>query len=262
MAAAGKIAGPHVQPADRRESGGQQAALQSCGGGPVHLVVQGLDGHRGPVRRELQQVGVLAGEDARAEGPHMEHADDRPIGEQRGSHQGPDALVQQERIDHLGVIHVIDDHRVAFGRDPPGKSTAQRDPHPLPYLFFQATRRGRHQVPRPRIQQQHRGRVGLQGILHAADQRLEHGRGIKRGQRGISDRLDIAELVRPAGKLRRARRPGGSPAGVMVVCHLCAPAESVVLRHQPVLPFRAVPQPDGPVSSSPADPDPNAQHRP
>ena len=146
--------------------------LQRRGGGAVHLMAEGLDGHRGTVRRELQQVGVLAGEDAGAEGPDVQYPDHRPVGEQRGAHQGPDALVQQDRIDHIGVIHLVDDHRAAFRRDPPGKSAAQRDPHALAHLFFQAARRGRHQVPGPGIQQEHGGRVRLEGDLHAAGQCL------------------------------------------------------------------------------------------
>ena len=198
VAAAGNVTRRHLQPADRGEGGGQQAVLQRRGGGPVHLGVQGLNRQCGTIRRQLQQVRVIAGEGAGTECPHVQDTDDHSPGPQRSTHEGPDALVQQDGVDHLGVIDLSQDHRAVFRRDPPGETPAERDPHPLPHLFFQPARGRRDQLPGGGIQQQHGGRIGLQGVFHPADERLQQSLGIQRGQRRISDRLDVTQLVRPA----------------------------------------------------------------
>ena len=41
---------------------------------------------------------------------------------QRRAHQRPDPLLQQDRVDHLRVVDLSNDHRAALGRDPPGET--------------------------------------------------------------------------------------------------------------------------------------------
>jgi hypothetical protein len=56
-----------------------------------------------------------------------------------------------------------------LGRDPPGKSPADRDAHALPYLFLHPGGRGRDQLPGGEVQQQHGHRVGPQDFPDAVE---------------------------------------------------------------------------------------------
>jgi hypothetical protein len=56
-----------------------------------------------------------------------------------------------------------------LGRDPPGKSPADRDAHALSYLFLQPGGRGRDQLPGGEVQQQHGHRVGPQDFPDAVE---------------------------------------------------------------------------------------------
>ena len=99
----------------------------------------------------------------------------------------------------FGVINFIQDHGTVFRRDPPGETPAERDPYPLPHFFFQAACGRRDQLPGGGIQQQHGGRIGLQGVFHPVNERLQQSLGIQRRQCRISDRLDVTQLVAQPG---------------------------------------------------------------
>jgi hypothetical protein len=90
---------------------------------------------------------------------------------------------------------VIQDHRLALGGDPPGEPAAHRDAHALVYLFLQPRGRGREQLARRKVQQQHRRGVGLQGLSGAFQQLGKQIPIVETRQRRICDRLDGPEPV-------------------------------------------------------------------
>jgi hypothetical protein len=73
-------------------------------------------------------------------------------------------------------------------------SHADRRPGTLNDLFFQAAGRCRDQLPPRAIQEQHRGGVSAENLLHPLQQRGKHIISIQVGQRRIGNRPDIPEL--------------------------------------------------------------------
>jgi hypothetical protein len=53
------------------------------------------------------------------------------MGEQRDARERPDALVQEDRVDHVVVIDVIQDDRLPPGGDAARETPADRDPDAL-----------------------------------------------------------------------------------------------------------------------------------
>jgi hypothetical protein len=91
-----------------------------------------------------------------SQGADMQDADYLPVGEEWCSHQGPDALGQQDRIHDPAVIHFVEDHRPGLGGDTAGEAGAERHPGTLPYLFLQAVSGSGDEVTARRIHEQDR----------------------------------------------------------------------------------------------------------
>ncbi len=85
---------------------------------------------------------------------------------------------------------MIQDHRLVLGGNPPGEPPAHRDAHALVHLLFQPRGCGRDQLSGRIVQQQHRSRVGLQGIPGAFQQLSQQVAIIKTRQRRVGDGLD------------------------------------------------------------------------
>ena len=125
--------------------------------------------------------------------PDVQHADHPAARHHRHAHHRLNSLGPQDRVQHGGVIHPVQDDRLVLGGDPPGEPAAYRDPHALADLLLQARGRRRDQLPGREIQQEHRGRVGLQhvpGPVHQLSQQIII---VEAGQRSIGDRLEIPE---------------------------------------------------------------------
>ena len=106
--AARDVAGGELQPGDLGEPGGQQVAAHHRGRRALGLRHAGLDGHRRPVGHHLQQLGVLLGEAAPGQRAHVQHAQHGACGHQRHAQQRGDALLPQDRVEHVVVIDLLD----------------------------------------------------------------------------------------------------------------------------------------------------------
>jgi hypothetical protein len=124
--------------------------------------------------------------------------------QQRDACQRPDALLQKERVEHSAVIDVIQDDRPPLGGDAARETPADRNPDALADFLLQAAGRGGDQLTARTVQQQHRGRIGIQDLPHPAQQRSEKVIGAQMRQRRIGNRPDFPQLVLRIG--RRAQR--------------------------------------------------------
>jgi hypothetical protein len=141
----------------------------------------------------------------------MKDADHRSAGDQRSTHQRSDALGKQDRVDHLRVVYLIEDHRSTLSRDPPGKASSDVDPDPLLNLLLKSARGRRDQLTGRMIEQQDRRSVGLQGFANALDEDIEQRLGVKPGERAVCNGLDAPELLLEVGQhaSMSRRRPRG-----------------------------------------------------
>ena len=195
LAVPGHVAGGDLHPPDHGQRGGQQAALQGGRGGTVLAGPQRLHRQRRAVGGKLEQRGIVGREDPVVHRADVQHPDHRAMDEQRHAHQGPDSLLQQNRVEHIAVIDVVQDDRPPLGRDPASETPANGDPDALPDFLLQTAGCGRDELTPRAVQQQHRHSVGVQDLLNPAQQRGEKVIGTQIGQRRIRHRPDVPELV-------------------------------------------------------------------
>ena len=81
--AARDVAGGELEFRDLRQRGGQEAALQHRGGGPLDLGGASLHGQGDPVGHQLEESRVVGGERARGEGADVQNAEHGAADEQR-----------------------------------------------------------------------------------------------------------------------------------------------------------------------------------
>ena len=189
------VAGGNLHPPDHGQRRGQQAALKGRRGGTVLAGPQRLHRQRRAVGGKLKQRGIVGREDPVVHRADVQYPDHRAMDQQRHAHQGLNSFVQQNRVEHIGLIHVVQDDRPPLGRDTPSETPANRDPHALPDFLLQAAGCRRDQLTPRAVQQQHRYGVSVQNLLHPAQQLGEKVIDAKMGQRHIRNRPDVPELV-------------------------------------------------------------------
>ena len=131
-----------------------------------HLLVQSraLSGERDTFRDEAEQLHVVLVELPRPERSDVQHADHVTAHDERHAEHRLDALLPQDRVHDLGVVDVVEDHRLRGGRDATGKAATDRDPNALLDLFFDSECGAREQLGPLVVQQQHCTRVGLEDV--------------------------------------------------------------------------------------------------
>ena len=155
---------------------------------------------------ELEQHRIVGREYAVMHRADVEYADHCAVDEQWHADEEVDSLFQQDRIEYVAVIDVIQDDRSRLRGDAAREAPANGDADALRDFFLQPARGGGDEVTRGAVKQEHRGGVGIQDLLHPAQQFDEEIIGAEVGQRRIRNRPDVAELVRRAW--RRAERRG------------------------------------------------------
>ena len=106
-----------------------------------------------------------------------------------------DALVPQDRVEHVGVIDPFEEHGALQRGDPAGEAPSERDSHALADLFLDAARGGRHQVLRGRIQQQHRGGVHGEQLADPLQQLTQQLVEVELRQPGVGHRLQAPQAI-------------------------------------------------------------------
>jgi hypothetical protein len=116
--------------------------------GPFGLRRAGTDGESNPVGHELKQVAVLPLEPTRRQRADVQYTQHIPADEQRDPEQRADTLLPQDRVEHIRVIDLFDEHRLLLGGDAPGEPAPERNAHSLPHLLLNASGRGRDEIAR------------------------------------------------------------------------------------------------------------------
>ena len=123
----------------------------------------------------------------------MEHADHLTADKQRHAEHRLDPLLAQDRVEHVRVVDVVEDHRRSAGRDPTGEAAPDRDPHTLLDLLLDPHRRPRYELFAVLVQQQHRARVRVEDVADARQQDGEQFVELEMGERRVHDRLDVLD---------------------------------------------------------------------
>jgi len=198
------IARGELDATDPRQSIGQQAPLQRECGGPLDIREAGLCRQRDPVRGQLEQIAVLAREGARRQRADVQDADDGAGVQQWHTQQRPHAAVAQNRVEHVGVVDVVEHDRTLPGGDRACEPTPHRDAHSLRDFLFDPARRRCHQLVRTGVQQEDRGGVDVQDLAHAVQELDKQLFDVEMGERRIRERLDVLEPI--ARRLRHRLR--------------------------------------------------------
>ena len=141
-----------------------------------------------------------------AQDADVEHADHLTADHERDAEQRLDPLLTQDRIEHVRVVDVVEDHRSPARRHPAGEAPPDRDPHALLDLLLDPNRRPRHQLVRLLVEQEHRARVRVED---RADPRQQHRKQLVElevRQRRVDDGLEMLDAasraLRSASKAR------------------------------------------------------------
>src|SRR5438105_10841350 len=163
---------------------------------PAQLLVEdrALHPERGPLRRSLEELDVLRAEAARLERTDVDHADDAVTRDQRGAEERLDPLLAQERVQHVGVVDVLDRHRPPLLGDPACEAQAEWDPHPALDLLLEPFGGPGHELAGGLVEHEERGRVRLQDVADSGQELVE-----QRVERQVRERRvrDEEELLQP-----------------------------------------------------------------
>ena len=94
------------------------------------------------------------------------------------------------------MVHVVDLHRAALGRHPPGEAPSDRDAHARLDLLLEPLGGARRKHPPVVLEQQHRHGVHAQDLLDALEQLVQQLVERERGQRRVGDALEVSQLRR------------------------------------------------------------------
>ena len=136
-----------------------------------------LDRDGGTIRRELEQLDVGADEAPRRQRADVEDADDVACDEQRDAEHRLDPLLAQDRVEHVGVVDVVEDDRPFLGGDAAGEAAADGDPDAGLDLLLDPDGSAGDEFVRLLVEQQHRARVAAEDL---PDPRQEHRRAARR----------------------------------------------------------------------------------
>ena len=119
----------------------------------------------------------------------------RPRDEQRDAEHRLDPLLAQDRVEHVRVIDVVEDHRPPFRGDAAGESAADRDADALLHLLLDPDRRPRDELVRLLVEQQDRARVDIEDLAGPEKERRQQRVELQMRERRIRERLKTAKAI-------------------------------------------------------------------
>ena len=151
-----------------------------------------LDRETHAVGDELEQFDVVLREDPRCQRTDVEHSEHVVREDQRHSGHALDALLAQDRVQHVGVVDVVEHDRSPFGGDPAREAAADRDPHALLDLFLEPDRRPRDELVSEVVPEKNCGRVGVEHVPDSREELAQELVQVQVRQRRIGDELESA----------------------------------------------------------------------
>ena len=103
--------------------------------------------------------------------PDVENPKQAASNEQRYTEHRFDPLLAQNRVEHIGVIDVLEDHRLPVRRDAARETTSDRDPDAALDLFLDPDCGPRDELVRLLIQQQESARIDPEDLTDANKER-------------------------------------------------------------------------------------------
>src|SRR3954451_23283435 len=131
----------------------------------------------------------------------VEEAAHLALDEDRDAEHRLDPLLPQDRIEAVGGVDVVEDHRPLLRGDPAGEATTDRDADALLSLLLDAERSPRDELVRVLVEQQDRARVDLEDLPRPLEQRIEQLVESQVRERSVGDGLQPPDTLR-SGTLR------------------------------------------------------------
>ena len=146
------------------------------------------DGHA--VGDDLEELDVVLRELAGRERADVEHAEHFVSEDEWDAGEALDALLVQDRVQHVRVVDVVEHDRPPLRRDPAREPAADGDPHAPFDLFLEPDRRARDELVPEVVAEEDRGRVGVEHVPDAREQLAQEVVQVQVRERGIRDELD------------------------------------------------------------------------
>ena len=154
-----------------------------------------VDRHRCSLAREAEELDIRLVELAMHERADVQHADDTVAHEQRHAEEGLDAFLEQDRIEHVGVVDVGEEDRSALGCDAAGEAAADGDAHALLDLFFDADGRARDELVGGLVEEQDGAGVDVEDRVDPVEQLREQFLQVEMRERRVGDGLEARQVV-------------------------------------------------------------------
>ena len=149
-----------------------------------------LDCHGHAVGDDLEELDVVRRELAGRERADVEHAEHLVSEDEWDAGEALDALLVQDRIQHVRVVDVVEHDWPPIRRDPAREPAADGDPHAAFDLFLEPDRRPRDELVPKLVAEEDRGRVGAEHVPDAREQLGQEVVQVQVGEGGIRDELD------------------------------------------------------------------------
>ena len=145
--------------------------------------------------REVEQAHFVVVEEVRHERPDVDDAKNIASRDERRAEQRLDALLAQDRVQHIGVVDVREHDRALLGGDAAGKAAADGNPHALLDLFLDPPRSAGNQLSALLVEEEDRARVGPQGASHPLDKLLQEVVEAQGRERRVRDGLQLRQSL-------------------------------------------------------------------
>ena len=163
------------------------------------------------------------------ERPDVEDADGLALDEERHAAERLDPFLAQDRIEHVRVIDVVEDHRPALCGHAACESAAERDPHAALDFLLDPDRGAGDELAPLFVEQEDRARVRLEQLGRSLEERAQELLQIEVDERSVGERLQSLQTLGP----RVLARPRRSHARRLSLCRAAQTSQSVQERPGP-----------------------------
>jgi hypothetical protein len=154
-----------------------------------------LDGDRRAITGELQQLYIARAEPAVRQRSDVKHAEHATADEERYAEHGLDPLLVQNRIEHVGVIDIVEDHRPHLRSDAAGKAAADRDAHASLDLLLDPDGSPSDELIRLLVEQQDSAGIDLEDLARAEKERRQQDIELEMRECRIRERLEPSQSI-------------------------------------------------------------------